>query len=68
MREKMYVTDTHSFVKHLSEDKELGKAAETIFISCDNGKEIILIPSIVLIETMYICERKKVAITFEQVL
>ena len=64
----MYVTDTHSFIKYLTEDKELGKAAENIFISRDNMKEIIIIPAIVLIEAMYICEKKKTVISFDQVL
>lgn len=35
---------------------------------CDQGKEIIVIPSIILLECLYICEKKKVDIEFRKIL
>ncbi|MDI6807117.1 MAG: PIN domain-containing protein [Candidatus Aenigmarchaeota archaeon] len=64
----MYVTDTHGFLWFLTEDKRLGKKAEEIFVSCDKGETIIVIPSIVLMEALLICERKKVDMEFKKVL
>lgn len=64
----MYVADTHGFLWFLTEDKRLGKKAKEIFVSCDRGETIIVIPSIVLIEALLICEKKKVDLEFKKVL
>lgn len=62
----MYVTDTHSFLWFLTRDKRLGSKAREIFRLCDQGMEIIVIPSIVLLECLYICERKKIDLKFKE--
>ncbi len=64
----MYVTDTHSFIWHLKDDEKLGEKAKEIFEMCDNGQEIIVVPSIVLIESMFLCEKKKVDLEFKEIL
>ena len=64
----MYVTDTHGFLWFLTEDNRLGKNARKIFKLCDSGQEIIVIPSIVLLECLYICEKKKVNIEFKEII
>jgi len=64
----MYVTDTHSFLWHLQNDKKLSGKAKSIFELCDNGNEVIIIPSIALIESLYICEKKKIEMEFQQIL
>jgi len=64
----MYVADTHAFLWFLTEDKRLGSKAKEIFDSCDKGEAIIVIPSIVLIEALFICERKKADLKFKKVL
>ena len=46
----------------------LGQRAMEIFRLCDQGKEIIVIPSIVLLECLYICEKKRVEIDFKKIL
>jgi PIN domain nuclease of toxin-antitoxin system len=64
----MYVTDTHSFLWFLADDKRLGKKAREVFLSCDKGETTIIIPSIVLMEALFICERKKLDLKFKKVL
>ncbi len=64
----MFVTDTHSFIWFLTKDKRLPPKIKEIFRSCDRGEEIIIVPSIVLLECLYICERKNVNIKFRDVL
>ena len=64
----MYVTDTHSFLWHLQRDEKLGSKAKSVFEACDNEGEIIIIPSIVLIESIFICEKKKIRMKFQQIL
>lgn len=64
----MHVTDAHGFLWFLSKDKKLGKEALEIFHACDRGKEIVGIPSIVLLECMYVCEKKRIDYEFQQIM
>ena len=64
----MYVTDTHSFLWFLTNDGRLGNQAKEIFNACDKGETIIFIPSIVLMESLVICEDKRVKLEFTEVL
>ena len=64
----MYVTDTHAFLWYLSEDKRLSKKALEAFEECDSGKDIMIVPSIVLVETLFLCENKRVELKFEEIL
>jgi len=64
----MYVADTHSFIWFLTRDERLSEKAKEIFRSCDEGNTIIVIPSIVLFECLYICEKKKVDLEFRQII
>lgn len=64
----MYVTDTHSFLWFLADDDRLGKKVKEVFLSCDKGETTIVIPTIVLMEALFICERKKLDLEFKKVL
>lgn len=64
----MYVTNAHAFLWFLSQDNKLGKKALDIFRSCDRGKEILVVPSIVLLECMYVCEKKRITLEFQQIM
>ncbi|MBI2547157.1 MAG: PIN domain-containing protein [Candidatus Aenigmarchaeota archaeon] len=64
----MYATDTHSFLWFLTNDGRLGTQAKEIFNACDKGETIIFIPSIVLMESLVICEDKRVKLEFTEVL
>jgi len=55
----MYITDTHGFVWYLTDDPRLGKRAKRIFEACDNNQEVIVIPTIVLIESSSSLKRKE---------
>ncbi len=64
----IYVADTHSLVWFLTEDKKLGKEVLVIFQNTDAGKSVIVIPTIVIAEVMYIAESKDAAIKFSDLL
>ena len=64
----MYVTDAHGFIWFLTEDEKLGRNAKKIFLSADEGDTTIIIPSIVLLETLHICEKHKAELRFKSVL
>ncbi len=64
----MYVTDSHSFLWFLSKDKKIGKRALEIFRACDAGKEIVVVPSIALLECLRICEKKRVELEFQEIM
>ena len=44
------------------------KKALEAFEECDSGKYIMIIPSIVLVETLFLCENKRVELKFEEIL
>ncbi len=62
-----YVVDTHAIIWYFTEDKRLTKRVYKIF---ENSlkKGLIIIPSIVLAEIMYIARKGKITITFEETL
>jgi PIN domain nuclease of toxin-antitoxin system len=60
-----YVTDTHSFLWYLTNSSKLSRKARAIFNSCDQGKAIIIIPAIVLLECIDIFDKKKIDLDFE---
>ena len=53
-----YVTDTHALVWHLQSNPHLSETARGIFRDADTGNNQILVPSIVLVEMVYLAERK----------
>jgi PIN domain nuclease of toxin-antitoxin system len=55
-----YVTDTHALLWHLSRDPALSASAVDIFHLADTGEAEIIIPSIALVEIVYLCERQRV--------
>ena len=63
-----YITDTHSLIWYLTNGKRLSRKAYLIFEGCDRGEEIIVIPTIVLAEIIYICEKKRLNIEFKSIL
>ena len=55
-----YVTDTHALCWHLTEDPKLSAKAKKIFQEADSGIHQILIPSIVVIEMVYLAEKGRI--------
>ena len=55
-----YVTDTHSLIWHLSQPRKLSSRIRRIFQEADQGQSQILVPSIVLIEVIFIGDRQRI--------
>ena len=63
-----YVSDTHSFLWYLSEDEKLGNNAKSVFDEAENGNVVIIVPTIVLAESLYIIEKQKFNMKFVDIL
>ena len=62
-----YITDTHSLVWYFTEDSRLSENALIAFEkSLDIGS--IIVPTIVLAEVMYICQKGRTPLTFGETL
>jgi len=55
-----FVTDTHALLWHLSDDPALSTTARDTFRAADGGRAEIFIPSIVLVEVVYLTERQRI--------
>lgn len=60
-----YVTDTHALIWHATGDQRLSPKAGRIFKSVDEGKDVIVVPCIVLFELLYLVEKGKIAVDFD---
>ena len=58
-----YVTDTHALVWHLQKSSKLSAVAQSIFYQVDHGQGTIFIPTIVLVELIYLGEKGRVSAT-----
>ena len=56
-----YVTDTHALIWYLENDKRLGPAATAAYDDCDQGRAIIHIPTICLVELVYLQEKSRLS-------
>jgi PIN domain nuclease of toxin-antitoxin system len=56
-----YVTDTHSILWHLSRDRRLSRAARNLFVSANEGRLQVLVPSIVLMEAVFLAQRRRIS-------
>ena len=55
-----YVTDTHSLIWFLEDSARLGPGARECFLSCDRGESIVHIPTICLVEIIYLQEKDRI--------
>jgi PIN domain nuclease of toxin-antitoxin system len=55
-----YVTDTHGLIWYLENDPRLGPAANAAFAECDRGEAIVHIPTICLVEIVYLQEKGRI--------
>lgn len=60
-----YVTDTHSLVWYFSDDSRLSKKALGVFEQTKQ-EGLIVVPSVVLAEIMFIAKKGKITLTFEE--
>ena len=56
-----YVTDTHGLVWYLEDKPLLGTQAKAAFDACDRGECVIYIPTICLVEIVYLQEKGRIA-------
>jgi PIN domain nuclease of toxin-antitoxin system len=62
-----YVADTHAFVWYLTDDSRLSRKARNAFESAEKGESVIIVPAIVLLECIDIADKKKVKVSFEEI-
>jgi PIN domain nuclease of toxin-antitoxin system len=55
------VTDTHALIWYLEDSPNLGTAANEIFKRCDRGEISIYIPTICLVEMVYLQEKGRIS-------
>ncbi len=56
-----FVTDTHPFVWYLAADEaRLSPSARSVFENADSAKAVIVIPAIVLAESLYLAEKGRI--------
>lgn len=68
MARKTFVADTHALLWFLTDDRRISKRAQSILTKAESGTFEILIPTIVMAELLYICERGKSPIKFDEIL
>lgn len=64
-----HVVDTHALVWHLTKQNELGSSARQLLAAADAGYQQIIVPSIALVELVYLFERGRIGRqVYEQIL
>jgi PIN domain nuclease of toxin-antitoxin system len=56
-----YVIDTHALIWHLLSQSNLSPKVRDILVQADRGKVEVIIPTIVLVEIVYLAEKGRVA-------
>ena len=54
------VTDTHALIWYLEDSPKLSVAANRLFTQCENGEILIYIPTICLVEIIYLQEKGRI--------
>ncbi|MFN7948635.1 MAG: PIN domain-containing protein [Blastocatellia bacterium] len=54
------VTDTHALIWYLENDPRLGPDASRIYDDCDRGQAIVHVPTMCLIEIVYLQEKGRI--------
>lgn len=55
-----FVTDTQALVKFMMGKKVINGACHQAFLDADQGKNVIIIPAIVLMEVLYLFEKNRI--------
>lgn len=55
------VTDTHALIWYLEDNPRLSVAANQLFNQCERGEIIIYIPTICLVEIIYLQEKRRIS-------
>ena len=57
---KRYVTDTQCLLWYMAQDRHLPKAVKAIFDASEEGRVQVLVPSMVLVETVFLLQRQRI--------
>jgi PIN domain nuclease of toxin-antitoxin system len=57
----LYVLDTHALVWHLQSAPELSAKARQLFLQIEAAQAVAIVPTIVLVEMIYLAEKKRLA-------
>jgi predicted nucleic acid-binding protein len=57
---KRYVADTQCIVWYLNQDRRLPRVAQAVFKAAESGRAQILIPSIALVEAIFLLQRERI--------
>ncbi len=57
---KRYVTDTQCLLWHMARDRHLPKAVRSVFEAIEHGQAQVLVPSIYLVEALFLLQRQRV--------
>ena len=57
-----YVTDTMALIKFMMGRKVINSASHAAFQDADQGEAVIIIPAIVLMEVLYLFEKKRIQV------
>ncbi len=63
-----FVTDTHALLWWFVDSPKISAKASAIFEECENGENVIFVPSIVIAEALSIFDKKRVSFNFRQLL
>jgi len=58
---RRYVADTHSILWYLAKDRCLSRRARSVFQAAKEDRAQILVPSIVLVEAIFLMQRRRIA-------
>ncbi|MBI4686401.1 MAG: PIN domain-containing protein [Nitrospirae bacterium] len=59
-----FITDTHALLWWFTNSPRISPAASDIFEKCEEGENVIFIPSIVIAEALSIFDKKRVSFDF----
>jgi len=63
-----FVTDTHALLWWFTNSSKMSSRASEIFEKCENGENVIFIPSIVIAESLSIFDKKRISFNFKNLL
>lgn len=60
------VTDTHALIWYLEDSPRLSASASQVFDRCDSGELVIYIPTICLVEIVYLQEKGRISANLKE--
>jgi len=62
------VTDTHGLIWYLEDSPRLGSGARAVFDACDRGEVVVYVPTICLVEIIYLQEKGRIPVDLKAAL